>query len=102
MFKIDPDINVGSTYLIGSFLVSPARLISVFGRPIGGDRGKIYGEYYFSGEDGARFTLYDWKREYNCWDENHNESVTLHIGGDEKSKLYLADFKSWLISQTTK
>jgi hypothetical protein len=61
-FKLAPEREIGGSYQIAEFRVSPKRLVEVFGKPpLTSDDGKQSGIYVFEGEDGCLVTLYDWK-----------------------------------------
>lgn len=96
MFKLNSDLDVGGTYLIGHITISPAQLMGAFGKPQDGDGHKTAGEYSFTGPNGSRFTLYDWKYGYNVWDKRSKNPITINIGGDLESLPDLDSFKAWL------
>jgi hypothetical protein len=92
MFERTDDFMGGS--LQGECLISPARLVEVFGEPDSADDYKVSGEFTFvDRETGEHFTLYDWKHttlyDYNgepgvptpaeFWAST--EQYPFHIGG---------------------
>ena len=62
MFRMTQDTMLANgTYKVSEVMVSPARLIEVFGKPMGSDGYKASGEYLFVGDNDEVFTVYDWK-----------------------------------------
>ncbi len=92
MFERTEEFFGGS--LQGECLISPARLVEVFGKPSESDGYKVSGEYTFHNpETGEAFTLYDWKSTtlYDDYEGNpaptpeefwaSTEQYPFHIGG---------------------
>lgn len=112
-FKLAPNARLGGTYFRDRIMVSPKRLVEVFGPPLGGDGYKVSGTYAFTDEAGHVFTVYDWK-ETSLFDDglregeessaptpeefwgNWNPEV-LHIGGRDAGDVEA--FKQWLTEQ---
>jgi hypothetical protein len=96
MFRLDLNIDIDGTFLIGNIRLAPGDLMRVFGNPSPGDMYKVTGEYAFTGPNDTRFTLYDWKYGHSVWDKSSHDPIELNIGGDESSYEYLGDFLKWL------
>lgn len=96
MFKLNKDMDIGGTYLLGHITISTAQLMSALGSPGPGDGSKTTGEYGFTGPNNSRFTLYDWKYGYNVWDRRCKDPLELNVGGDDASLPYLDSFRAWL------
>lgn len=97
-----------STYRIESIKIAPTRLVEVFGEPFKADNYKTSGEYCFIDKDSNVFTIYDWKQT-NLYDEDYpskaffwayDGKIEFGIGGNEKSKSFVKEFKEWIINQT--
>ena len=62
MFQTTQDTWLANgTHRIYEVMVSPARLVEVFGKPMESDGYKVSGEYLFVGDNDEVFTVYDWK-----------------------------------------
>jgi len=106
-FRRNKKANIHGTSLIGTFTVSPKRLVDVFGIPDKSDEYKVSGEYAFTrrGDPKIVFTLYDWKST-SLYDDSYetpvqfwgsNSPYGFHIGGH--SRKYLTEFTNWLKDQ---
>ena len=105
LVKYPSNIN---TYRIESIEIAPKILVEFFGNPLEADGYKVSGEYCFKDENNNIFTIYDWK-ETNLYDEDNpskecfwsfDGKVEFGIGGNEKSKDTVKEFKEWIIKQT--
>jgi hypothetical protein len=93
VFQLDPNnANLDGTHLVGEVKLPPAFMVKRFGKHDGGDGIRSSGGWTFAGEQGAVFTLYEWrcttlsngrgsgsptvKAFWKLW-----EPVSLHIGG---------------------
>jgi hypothetical protein len=100
MFRLTQDLDINGTFLLARTTLSPARVMRAFGNPQPGDGYKTTGEFYFTGPEGSRFTLYDWKYGHNMWSVHDTQPIELNIGGDDHSRPYVHDFQAWLEKQT--
>jgi len=79
----------GTSFHGATITASLADLIDVLGAPhgIGEQNDKVQNEWEFELEDGAVFTLYDWK-EYRRY--SNTESIEWHIGGRSQKDTFVA------------
>jgi hypothetical protein len=61
MFHPGPNVNDAGTSLIKEIDIAPAFLVERFGTPLPGDGDRCTGRYKFRGDDGALFTVYEYK-----------------------------------------
>src|SRR5687767_4277304 len=61
MFHPDPNVNDAGTGLVKEIDIAPAFLVERFGPPLCGDGNRCTGRYKFVGNDGATFTVYEYK-----------------------------------------
>jgi hypothetical protein len=61
MFKVDSKAAVGGTHLQGYFNATYSELVDAFGEPEIMNNYKVSTEWAFSADNGAVFTLYDYK-----------------------------------------
>jgi len=79
----------GTSFHGATITASLADLIEVLGQPhgIGEQNDKVQNEWEFELEDGAVFTLYDWK-EYRRY--SNTETIEWHIGGRSQKDTFVA------------
>jgi len=79
----------GTSFHGATITASLADLIDVLGAPhgIGEQNDKVQNEWEFELEDGAVFTLYDWK-EYRRY--SNTETIEWHIGGRSQKDTFVA------------
>jgi len=61
MFHLDPIVNDAGTSLIKEVDLAPAFLVERFGPPLPGDGTRCTGHYKFRSDDGAIYTVYEYK-----------------------------------------
>jgi hypothetical protein len=99
-FRLDPTADTAGTHWLTDVDLVPADLVRQFGQPQPSSRRLVSGEYWFVGEAGQVFTLYDdWSVTHpspeQFW-ESH-EPQTFAIGGHRRAHAY--QFIVWLQAQ---
>ena len=112
-YHLSPGANRDGTYLVGSVVLVPARLMRRFGKPSPADEHKVSGIFTFADDLGTVFTVYDWKAT-SLYHEDDNdgqashwpisdefwqsiEPCTVSIGGHDTGGT--DDFRKWLVSE---
>src|SRR4051812_13367568 len=72
MFHLDTDADAGGTGLINGIDIAPAFLVERFGPPPPGDGHRVTGHYTFRSDEGAVFTVYDFKLTAAYWDDDED------------------------------
>ena len=104
--RVDSTHACGTSGLSCDIIVTPIKLVDVFGQPDCGDGHKVSGEYVFKSKQGDIFTVYDWKattlydaeavmRPSELW--VNNKPFPFHVGSNLRDgDPGVAEFRAWI------
>ena len=118
MFCLNPSLDVAGTSLVKEIDIAPGFMVERFGPPLSGDGARCTGRYAFIGDDGAVFTVYEYKSTAAYLDDEEDalspedfwqstQEFELSIGGrgrygDGSAQAYvewlLGEYRTWKLA----